>query len=285
MIRTLRTDQPRRKHRFFWFVLLGMITAFVVAILLINLILLPWRVNIGREAAVPNLIGMTREEGEKELKSRGFAIGDARYVADTLRPAGRLVGTSPRAGTRVKVGRTVMLEISAGQERTQVPQVFRLPVRRAQAAIENAGLRLGEVTTVSSTRIPEGQVITTEPAAGSRVNKGTAVSVTVSLGSLGVIEMPRLKGLSLDRARDVALNSGLVLANPIQQLSPEPAGTILGQDPPEGAEVELGDTVRITVSKSGAPAPETGPGRKAGSDKSKPKKPGPAGPKPPGKTK
>jgi serine/threonine-protein kinase len=241
------------------FTLLGALAAFVVGILLVNFVLLPWHVRLGREATVPNLVGMDQDDAEKALKASGFNAGDVQYVADTVYPQGKVVDTRPKSGTRVKVGRVVGLDISAGQEKTQVPEVFRLPVRRAQAAIENAGLRVGTIQSVSSTTVPEGQVITTDPGAGAKVNKGIAVNLTVSLGSQGAFDMPRLTGLTLERAKDIIINTGLVLSETTAAISPEPAGTVLSQDPAESAEVQMGDSVKLTIARSGTAKPQSKP--------------------------
>ena len=268
------------------FTLLGALAAFVLGVILVNLVLLPWHVRLGREANVPDVLGLDRDAAEKQLKAAGFSAGDARYVGDSLYAAGKVVDTRPKPGTRVKVGRVIGLDISAGQEKTQVPQVAKLPVRRAQAAVENAGLRVGTIESVSSATIPEGQVIATDPAPGSKVNKGTAVNLTVSMGSIGVFEMPHLRGMPFARAKDVIFNAGLVLAETSAVASPEPSGTVLSQDPAERAEVQTGDRVKLTIAR---PAPKAQPAKTAkpgtGKTGTKSGKSEPAKPKPVGKPK
>jgi eukaryotic-like serine/threonine-protein kinase len=290
--------QPRRVRTwsFVRVLILGMIAAFVLAVLLVNFVLLPWHVSMGREAVVPEVAGMSQEDAVRLLKSRGFATGDVRYVADTLVPTGQVVESRPRAGSTVKIGRVVGLDISSGKEKTQVPQVARLPANRAKAAIENAGLRVGEVIIVNSSRIPDGQVVSTNPSAGLQVTKGTAVNLFVSKGAEGAAEMPRLKGQPIERVRDILLNLELVLAPPTEVASSQPTGIVLSQDPTEGAEVHSGDSVRVTISRqSGAEKPadkgkKPAPGKavKKPADKSKKTetpKPTPKPPKPTGKTK
>jgi serine/threonine-protein kinase len=278
------TNRPRaptsERRRFVSFLLLGMLAAFLAAALLINFVLLPWRVRVGKEVVVPDVIGTTQEEAVKALKSRGLALGDVRYVADTLAAVGKVVETRPRAGSRTKAGRSVGLDISAGQEKTQVPQVFRLPVKRAEAAVENAGLRVGQIISQYSSKVPEGQVIGTEPGAGLRIPKGSAVNLTVSMGSEGILEMPLVKGLLLDRARDVLINSGLVLGQVSEVASPLPAETVVSQEPAERTEMSPGDSVQLKIAKAVAPkpaepkskaAPPAGT-KKAGTGKSEPAK-------------
>jgi serine/threonine-protein kinase len=251
-----RTALPRPpRRRFLLFVLLGMLAAFVVAILLINFVLLPWHVRVGKEVVVPDVLGITQDSAGKILKSRGLVLGDVRFVADTLAPVGKIIDTRPRVGSRTKAGRAVGLDVSAGLEKTQVPMVFKLPVRRAQAAIENAGLRVGQIVSEYSSKVPEGQVIGTTPGYGLKVPKGTAVDVTVSMGSQGTLEMPALKGMLLSRAKDVLINSGLVLGQVSELASTLPPGTVVSQEPPERTEMSPGDTVQLRIAKAGAAKP------------------------------
>lgn len=104
---TYQPSAPGGRRRYFLFTLVGMSVAFILALLLINFVLLPWHVNMGKESVVPDVVGMTREDAEREIKSKGFAPGDVRYVPDSATLAGKVVETRPRAGTRVKVGRVV----------------------------------------------------------------------------------------------------------------------------------------------------------------------------------
>jgi len=256
-----------------------MLAAFVVAILLVNFVLLPWHVRIGKEVVVPDVLGMTQDSAVKILKSKGLALGDVRSVADTLAPVGKIVDTRPRAGSRTKAGRAVGLDVSAGQEKTQVPMVFKLPVKRAQAAIENAGLRIGQIVSQYSGSVPEGQVIGTVPGYGLKVPKGAAVDITVSMGSQGTLEMPSLKGMPLSRAKDVLINNGLVLGPVSEVVAADAPGTVVGQEPPERTEMSPGDTVQLRVAKAGAAKPpdtksktSSAPGTKPDTKKTQPDK-------------
>jgi hypothetical protein len=63
-----------------------------------------------------------------------------------------------------------------------VPNVLGLTVQRATSQIQNAGLRLGSVTTAPSGTAPNGVVISMAPAAGSQVTLGSLINLTVSSG-------------------------------------------------------------------------------------------------------
>lgn len=64
----------------------------------------------------------------------------------------------------------------------KVPNVVGLTESAAKTAITKAGLTLGNVTTVPSTTVPAGSVVSETPSAGSAVAAGVAVALAVSSG-------------------------------------------------------------------------------------------------------
>ncbi len=68
---------------------------------------------------------------------------------------------------------------------TAVPDVVGLARAAAEAAITGAGLVVGTVTQRSSDTVPAGNVISQDPAAGTGVLRGSAVSLVVSSGPGG----------------------------------------------------------------------------------------------------
>lgn len=64
-----------------------------------------------------------------------------------------------------------------------VPDVVGLTQAAAESAVTGVGLTVGTVTEQYSDTVPAGQVISQNPASGTRVAPGTAVGLVVSLGS------------------------------------------------------------------------------------------------------
>jgi hypothetical protein len=75
-----------------------------------------------------------------------------------------------------------------------VPNVVTLTQAAATTAITTAGLTVRVVTTVSSTTVPAGSVVSQNPAAGTQVATGTSVAFVVSSG-----QPPALSGLAVDQ--------------------------------------------------------------------------------------
>jgi RHS repeat-associated protein len=74
--------------------------------------------------------------------------------------------------------------ISANPRMVSVPDVVGMTRSAAEAAIQSARLVIGAITTEHSETVPEGSVISQQPAAGTSVVEDSSVNLTVSLGSV-----------------------------------------------------------------------------------------------------
>jgi eukaryotic-like serine/threonine-protein kinase len=93
-----------------------------------------------------------------------------------------VVEQEPKAGTRVEPGTEVNTTISSEPEQVSVPEVSGESVEEAKQALSDAGHLVAGTATRGSTE-PAGTVIGTDPPTGSRVKRGTAVSILVSSGA------------------------------------------------------------------------------------------------------
>jgi beta-lactam-binding protein with PASTA domain len=96
-----------------------------------------------------------------------------------------------------------------------------------------------------------GLVYRQDPVAGSRIAKGSKITVWVSTG-LPKSVVPNLVG---DQSTDaVAALTRLHLKPDVHGVnSSKPTGEVTAQDPPEGTKIPVGQTVRINVSKGPQP--------------------------------
>jgi serine/threonine-protein kinase len=124
---------------------------------------------------VPSLIGDSRAAAEAALEERDL-VGDF-SEADSTEPAGTVIRTDPEAGEEIEVGGTVQVVLSLGP--VEVPNVVGRPEGRATAILENANFTV-EVEEDSETPAEPGQVLAQDPRAGSRVARGSTITLTVS---------------------------------------------------------------------------------------------------------
>jgi len=137
---------------------------------------------------------------------------------------------------------------------TKVPQIGGLTATTASIELHNEGLKVRTGTGVFDNSVAKGDVISTVPAMGSRVAKGTAVTVIVSKGP-HMITVPQVTGGSLAAARKALRQAGLVPGT----VSNEPsatiqAGIVISTNPAAGTSWPQSKPVAVVVS-AGPPVP------------------------------
>lgn len=127
----------------------------------------------------------------------------------------------------------------------QVPAVEGLPGEVAEETIVGEGLTYELGGTRVSVDVPDGQVISQEPAAGEFVAPGDVVTIILSVGPQS-FEVPDLVGSSVDGARDALTALGLTVVT--EAVSAETTEAIvLEMYPAPGSRVSPGDEIRLSV--------------------------------------
>jgi len=128
-----------------------------------------------------------------------------------------------------------------------VPDVTGMTYDRANQTLAEEDLlaiRIDE----ENAEVAEGNVIRTDPEAGTSVAPNQEVRVYVSLGQ-EMATVPLLEGLPQDAAIAALQQAGLALGTITQRNDPDLAGgTVMSADQPEGASVPAGTVVNLTVA-------------------------------------
>jgi serine/threonine-protein kinase len=120
----------------------------------------------------------------------------------------------------------------------------------AVEAITDDGFE-ARVTKEPNDEVAEGYVAEQQPEPGTRLAKGSIVTIVVSTGKAEVL-VPNVVGKSEAEAVAEITRAGLE-ARSVQINSGQPAGTVTAQAPPAGTTLVTGSEVRINVSKGPAP--------------------------------
>jgi serine/threonine-protein kinase len=100
----------------------------------------------------------------------------------------------------------------------------------------------------------KGQVCTQDPAAGEQEAENTTVTYTVYAGPPNVL-VQQVVGLSYPDAQKALASQGLI-ATRADVDSPQPAGQVIGQDPPANASVAPGTQVQLKVANGKVKLPD-----------------------------
>jgi beta-lactam-binding protein with PASTA domain len=201
------------------------------------------------EVDVPDLAGMTEEEAKAALEAAGLALGTSAKAPGRGQP-GKIVSQTPAKGARAAKGTAVNVEVGAEipVPQTVVPAVVGIREVDARRRIEIAGLKVASVTPRAAPG-KGGVVLEQDPPAGTRLPRGSGVSLVV--GKEAEVEVPDVRGKTLLDAANALKQVGLKVADTIEY-RPDTAsapGTVLEQDPAPGTKIESGSEVRVVISQ------------------------------------
>lgn len=130
---------------------------------------------------VPPLINYEEEEAIDALEDIGLKAEVIYANSDTVEE-GYVIRQTPKGGSLVDEGFTVTITVSRGVSQVRVPDLYGVSQEAAERELNRLGLELGDVSSDYSGSVGEGDVIDQSIESGTMVDKGTAVSITISLG-------------------------------------------------------------------------------------------------------
>jgi beta-lactam-binding protein with PASTA domain/predicted Ser/Thr protein kinase len=217
--------------------------------------------------AIPSVEGMGEQKATAKLIDTGLVVDRVVRQADETVSEGRVIKTSPVAGTPVDRGSDVTLFVSSGPRQVAVPDVVGLTKHTARQALIDQGFQV-VVTEEGSDAADPGTVLRQDPAAEAEVDPGSTVTIVVARAIPKVI-VPDLLGHSQTEAADTLTAAGLeprVSYRAVTDATQD--GIVLDQKPASGAEVKQGAPVRIFVGRlttsTSPPTTTPGPGGAGG---------------------
>jgi len=194
---------------------------------------------------VPEVAGSDVAAATEALRAEGLGIGETKEEYHDTVPAGAVISSSPAAGESVPHDTAVNLVVSAGREPVELPDVTGQQRGDAVAALEGAGLTVGDVAEAHHDNVPEGAVISQDPAAGSaQLYRGDAVGLTVSLGP-ELFEVPDVVGQQVGQASAALEAAGFRVD--VKEVLGGFFGTVRAQDPEAGFMLPRGSVITLTV--------------------------------------
>jgi eukaryotic-like serine/threonine-protein kinase len=129
------------------------------------------------KVAVPDVSGKSVAEAASIIGQAGLNGSKTQTEASDTVPKDQVIRTDPQAGTQVDKGSNVTIIVSSGKPQVSVPSVIGLSKAAADATITNAGLV--PHATCHAGPSPQGVVTNQDPAANTKVDKGTIVNYDV----------------------------------------------------------------------------------------------------------
>ena len=203
----------------------------------------------GRIVSMPNVVGKSEADAQRILAARGLQLRVADRVYSPL-PVNAVARQSPPPGEDMKISQDAHVVLSLGQQIVKIPSLEGQSIRAARIGLLQAGLQLGEVTTIYLPGSQPDAVLKQDPPEGT-----TASSPHVDLLLSGADRkpfyvMPNVIGVEQQEASKTLAAAGLRIArlNRIAQTG-APKGTIVGQNPPAGERIPGDATVDLGIAE------------------------------------
>ena len=192
--------------------------------------------------------GKSVGEAQRLLKDMGL-LTELEYVESEAYEQNVVISSDITPGTKIDIGSTVVLTVSAGTESVEVPDVTNLSIEEAERKLEEKGFRVNRVESYSST-VKEGNVISQSPAGGQKAPARSAITVNVSLGQEdNKVRVPNIMGIMQDEAIAKLIEAGLAVGSTSEIHSNDyEAGLVCYQSYSYGSYVVPGTTVDMKVS-------------------------------------
>lgn len=203
-----------------------------------------WWFGSGRYGEIPQVIGMDQVQATALAEDAGFpSVVEQRYSNE---PENAVILTRPEVGSKFVKGDTITMVVSKGQ-----PDVPPVPPSRTIAdttkALAGVTLSVSSQEQEFNSSIPAGQVISTDPKAGTTVPADSQVRLKISKGP-APIKIPSVKGESASDARKLLERAGLKVTEIEVFDSAVDGGDAIETDPPAGTAVPKDSPVTLRVS-------------------------------------
>lgn len=202
-------------------------------------------VSLGNTPApVPtDLVGMTLEDAEAALAAAGQFTAKVTEIESEEIAAGIVMALGDGVPAELAKGSEVPLTVSKGPTPRPIPTGLEgKTYAEAAAALEAVQLKPKQVDEFSDD-VEKGKVIGLRPGEGT-APRDSEVEVVVSKGP-DLVEVPSVRGKSLDEAVAAIEGAGLVVGDAFGPANGDPFET----DPPSGTKVRRGATVDIFLRR------------------------------------
>lgn len=211
------------------------------------------------QLTAPNLQGLALREARERWRAEGIVIiEDSQRVDATVEP-GTILSQIPAGGAPLQT-KEIRVVVASAPEMVPVPSVVGKSATEATETLVAAGFEVPAPEKEASSEAP-GIVLRQEPDAGSKSQKGALVRLVVSgegagaaadtggaVESVGMIEVPKVTGMQLERARTKLEEVGLAVGAVREKEDPELSSQrVLSQKPSAGTEVAVGSLVDLVI--------------------------------------
>ena len=138
----------------------------------------------GKDVKVPNIIGLELLEARSRLKGQNIQIETIDYYPSNQK-YNTILGVYPKPGTKLEINQKISILVSSQQmiDPSVMPNITGLDLNDARELLKQIGLEIGSISQTNDPTLPINTIISTNPAAGTKIQRGQKVSVVINNGA------------------------------------------------------------------------------------------------------
>ena len=149
----------------------------------VNRVIKIW-VNNGQNQVVPNIIGLELLEARSKLRGQNIQIETIDYYPSNQK-YNTILGVYPKPGTKLEINQKISILVSSQQmiDPSVMPNLIGLDLNDARELAKQVGINIQNVSYTTDPTLPLNTIISTNPAAGARIQQGQNISVVINTAS------------------------------------------------------------------------------------------------------
>jgi serine/threonine protein kinase/beta-lactam-binding protein with PASTA domain len=200
------------------------------------------------DGTVPNVVNKAEAEAVSMLEKAGLEVEKQDIPHDSKK--GTAVKTDPAAGEEAKKGSKVTLFVSTGSNTIELDDFAGENPEQVKNLLTEMGIEVEVLEEGYDSKYEDGQVHSTEPAAGEEVKTGDTVKVFVNSAE-GTVEVRDHSGDYQTRIDGYKSDLDYQIKYVFYKKPGVPRGMAFGSSPAAGERVKRGDTVEVWISEPG----------------------------------
>ncbi len=203
-----------------------------------------------KQTIVPDVTEKHMDEAQQTMNDASLGVRFAYEYHNTI-PENYVIRQSEEAGAVIDKNKTVVLYISRGAEKFDIPSVTGMTMEEAQALLSGDPYGLEVYVQYEATSDVEANYcIKTSPQSPTQLTYGSAITLYVATTEdKPLVEIPDgLIGSSKERVVKTLEDLGFVVTVKEVNSDTEAAGTVINMEYKSGQSVPTGTTIAITVS-------------------------------------
>jgi serine/threonine-protein kinase len=230
---------------------------FLIAFVIVDKFLLPSYTSSGKETIVPDVKNMPYDEAERLLGKvhlKAIKSYNVRYLPEV--PPDIVIDQVPAAASTVKPGRNVYLVLNRRDKPSYlIPDMTGRKEEEARQLLGRLGMTISDVQVRAVSKPEEdGRVLSQSVPPNVTLRTGSSIALIVGKleqepAGLKRVVVPDVLGMSVDQARSIIIQNGLVVGKITYEhstlLVPK---TVISQKPSGNSFVQAGQAVEMTVA-------------------------------------